>query len=140
MVSTLLLLGFASAARADIGPPPTCEAGTHREYLYGNHCVRDGFHLEASPEGGTREVANPAAVVDPAAPVDPATPVVPAVVPVVPEVAPAVPEVTPAVAPAAPAAPAQDEARCAATSSGASFLLVAFAGVLAARRRRVAAG
>jgi hypothetical protein len=133
MVSTLLLLGFASAARADIGPPPTCEAGTHREYLYGNHCVRDGFHLEASPEGGTREVANPAAAVDPAAPVDPATPVVPAVVPVV-------PEVTPAVAPAAPAAPARDEARCAATSSGASFLLVGFAGVLAARRRRVAAG
>ena len=134
MVSTLLLLGFASAARADIGPPPTCEAGTHREYLYGNHCVRDGFHLEASPEGGTREVANPAAAVDPAAPVDPA------VVPVVPAVVPVVPEVTPAVAPAAPAAPARDEARCAATSSGASFLLVGFAGVLAARRRRVAAG
>jgi hypothetical protein len=38
-------------ARADIGPPPECPAGTHRQYLRGNNCVTDGFHLEEKGAG-----------------------------------------------------------------------------------------
>ncbi|MBI4955721.1 MAG: hypothetical protein HY908_27120 [Myxococcales bacterium] len=45
-------------AAADVGPPPSCPAGKHREYLYGHKCVTDGFHLEPMDNGGAREVAD----------------------------------------------------------------------------------
>jgi MYXO-CTERM domain-containing protein len=49
---TLLL----ASARADLGPPPTCEKGKHHEYLYGHRCVPDGSHAEPDPAGGVRFV------------------------------------------------------------------------------------
>jgi hypothetical protein len=42
----------ASAAHADVGPPPSCPPGTHHVYLYGHKCVPDGSHLERDPNGG----------------------------------------------------------------------------------------
>ena len=41
----------AARARADLGPPPSCEAGKHQQYLYGHKCVADGYHLTAGPNG-----------------------------------------------------------------------------------------
>ena len=56
MLTTLLLL---AAAQADIGPPPTCPAGQHHEYLQGHRCVRDGYQLQIGPNGEVVEVAGP---------------------------------------------------------------------------------
>ena len=69
-----LVLG-PTVALADIGPPPTCPDGQHREYLYGHRCVQNGYHLELDEQGNPVEVkdAEPsptAAAVSPA-PVDP---------------------------------------------------------------------
>jgi hypothetical protein len=53
-------LGVATA-RADVGPPPSCGAGTHHEYLHGHHCVPNGSHLEQDSDGGigTKTVPDP---------------------------------------------------------------------------------
>ncbi len=60
--SILLALTAASliapAALADIGPPPTCPEGQHREYLYGHRCVDDGYHLELDEQGNPVTVKN----------------------------------------------------------------------------------
>jgi uncharacterized protein (TIGR03382 family) len=123
----LLLLGLVSAAHADIGPPPSCGAGTHHEYLYGHHCVRDGYHLVAGEHGGSEEVAD-----TPIAPTVP-EPVAPSPTPTP---APA-PEVTPAPSPApapAPAPATKDEKGCATTPGPVTALLVGLA-ALSARRR-----
>lgn len=68
-----MILSLVLSAAADIGPRPTCPAGTHNEYLYGNHCVKDGYHLEQGADGGVTEVKDPGPPVDPNAN---ATPVV----------------------------------------------------------------
>lgn len=57
-VIAALVLAHSSLALADVGPPPTCPAGQHREYLYGHRCVPDGSHLARDPEGGVVIVKN----------------------------------------------------------------------------------
>ena len=51
-----LLTVIPSAARADVGPPPSCPPGTYHAYLYGHKCVPNGSHLERDPEGGVKFV------------------------------------------------------------------------------------
>ncbi len=112
---------LALHAFADIGPAPTCPPGTHSEYLYGRHCPKDGFHMEAGPDGGVREVAD--AVPTPAVPTDPAVPA-------------PIPEVAPAPVPAAPE-PAPAEAKKCSTSGdffGFGLAVVGLAAVLGRRR------
>ena len=53
------MISIASPALADVGPPPSCTAGTHHEYLQGHRCVADGSHLEKDPNGaGVKIVAD----------------------------------------------------------------------------------
>ena len=49
---------LALPAVADVGPPRSCPAGKHREYLMGHRCVKDGFHLEEDAEGHVTETAD----------------------------------------------------------------------------------
>ena len=64
MRSVPALVVFAAVASlalpvvADVGPPPSCPAGKHREYLMGHRCVKDGFHLEEDADGNVTEVAS----------------------------------------------------------------------------------
>lgn len=55
-----MLLPLVALATADIGPPPTCEAGKHHQYLYRHRCVRDGYRLEADANGRVVEVSEDA--------------------------------------------------------------------------------
>ena len=125
----LLVLALSPSARADIGPPPTCPDGTHRQYLQGNHCVKDGFRLEIGPDGTPREVADAPLTTPPATPETPPGP---------PSQAPApgpsstIPEAAPP--PAAPASSAESS-RCATTPAAGAWLALAGVLTLALRRR-----
>jgi MYXO-CTERM domain-containing protein len=119
-------------ALADVGPPPTCAAGTHRQYLFGNHCVPDGSHLEEDPAGGVKTVPDNAA----ASPATPA-PSVGATGFASPPSPSAAPTADPAPVPAAP--PASRGCACGvAQMSGSAAGVVAGAAALVAllRRRR----
>lgn len=120
-----MILLLALPASADIGPPPTCPAGTHSEYLQGRHCVKDGFHMELGPNG-------PVEVADGAAPPTPPTPETPAPA-TDPAPAPSIPEVTPG-PPAPTPAPAESK-RCETSSGAAGWLGMLAAFALAVRRR-----
>jgi len=54
LVATLL----PASALADVAPRPACPKGQHSEYLYGNKCVDDGFHLERDKNGNPITVRN----------------------------------------------------------------------------------
>lgn len=120
-----LILALSLAALADVGPAPECPAGTHSQYLYGRHCVKDGFQLVAKEGGGVEEVPvtpqpSDAPTPDPAAPIAETPPVTP------------IPEAPAAEAPAAEAPAA--EARCAAAPGGGLFPALLALGLLARRR------
>lgn len=106
----ILLLSFASA---DVGPAPSCPAGTYSQYCMGRRCVPDGKVLNDKCE----EVDGPK-------PLEPG----PAPEPAKPEPA------KPAAEPATPAE--KPEQKGCATSSGAASGLLALAGVMTLRRRR----
>ncbi len=48
MIYALAIL--VCTARADMGPPPCCDEGTHTEYCEGNHCVPDGYQFDSACE------------------------------------------------------------------------------------------
>ncbi len=66
-LGSVLSLGVASSAMADIGPAPSCPSGTHSAYLYGRRCVKNGYHLVAGPDGHVTEVPDAKPVADPTA-------------------------------------------------------------------------
>jgi hypothetical protein len=121
---------ITSAAIADVGPPPSCGAGTHHEYLFGHHCVPDGSHLERDPAGGTKTVRDNAAATPTASPTS-TTFAAP------PPSASAAPAADPAPVPAAP--PASRGCACGVAETGGSVAgMCAGAAVIAMliRRRR----
>ena len=137
---TALLLAPALAL-ADVGPPPTCPPGKHRQYLYGHRCVTDGYHLEATEDGEIIEVSDapepspepsPPGVGDtitPEAPPSDLTP--PPTKPAAPEAPPAAPET-----PEAPAAPPGEAEAGGCGRSRAVGVLGLSLGLLGLRRRR----
>ena len=66
-LGSVLALGVAMSARADVGPAPSCPSGTHSAYLYGRRCVKDGYHLVAGPDGNVTEVPDDKPVAAPIA-------------------------------------------------------------------------
>jgi MYXO-CTERM domain-containing protein len=120
---------FAAAdARADLGPAPSCPAGSHSQYLYGRHCVPDGSHLEADPNGGIRTVQDTPAANASGAPA-PTAPSASAASPTPPTVTP--PEATPP----SKRGCACDVAGGASDGAPVALALVACALVVARRRR-----
>jgi MYXO-CTERM domain-containing protein len=118
-------------ALADVGPPPACAAGTHRQYLFGNHCVPDGFHLEQDPAGGTKTVPDNAA----ASPVTPA-PSAGATGFASPPPSPTAPAADPSPVPAAPPASRGCACGVAEMSGSAAGVLAGVAALAALLRRR----
>ncbi len=47
-----------ATAHADVAPAPACPKGQHSEYLYGYHCVDDGFHMERDDKGNPTKARN----------------------------------------------------------------------------------
>ena len=130
-IAVALFLLVPLDALAEVGPPPSCPDGTHREYYQGHRCVKDGNRLQIGPDGDVIEVPDAPTRVDPAVPPapevdldDPPDPP-PATEPVAPP-----PPPPPAVEPV----PAPVSSRCATSPTGGSWLLLLFVG-LAARRR-----
>ena len=127
-------------AHADVGPAPKCPEGTHSQYLYGRHCPRDGFHMEAQPDGGVIEVADGATA--PTPPTEPPTvpPATdpPSTVAEVPPTNPTVAEVPPATPPEPPAAtpPEAPPATWCSTTTTSSGVLLMLAGLVAGWTRR----
>lgn len=78
---TALALTLAMPASADVGPPPTCPEGQHREYLYGHHCVPNGSHLEHDAAGGYKIVPNGPNLGSPAVSGDPSVAPAPSAAP-----------------------------------------------------------
>jgi hypothetical protein len=135
-VAVVALLGTVTPARADVGPPPSCPSGSHDEYMYGHHCIKDGNHIEQLPDGGWAEVGPGEPAVkpaDPIAPLFPATPDMP-----VPSIDPGPPGNGPAPAPAAPVevAPAAVGGGCGCDSGGGAGGFVALAAGLLVLGRR----
>ena len=106
-VPSLLFLSF-QVARADIGPPPPCPSGTHRQYLRGHHCVKDGHHLESDPDNGTVEVPDEGTQAPPSATSPAPPPIVAAPVPPATQGAPPLLPTETASAPPASDAPVED--------------------------------
>ena len=131
----LLLLLSPAAARADVGPAPECPSGTHRQYLRGNHCVPDGFHLEIDASGVVVEVSDVALAATPEAPVAPVAPVASSTGDAPTDAAPS-PGPGPAASSNAGAAPALPAEKGCATAPGGAALWPLLIGLLAAVGRR----
>lgn len=128
LLATVLLVPMA--ALADVGPPPSCPEGTHREYDRGYHCVPDDAPIA---EGPTAE-PTPSAAPDATTTATAATTTAPATT------APAL-----TAAPSPPASPSSHACGC--TTAGgdakgdhlALSLSAAFVLAIGARRRRARA-
>jgi hypothetical protein len=71
LVAAASLVSLAASARADVGPPPECPAGTKRVYQYGYHCVSES-------EPGPAPSASAGATAAPSSPAPSTAPVAPA--------------------------------------------------------------
>lgn len=129
---------ITTVAAADLGPPPTCGAGTHHEYLYGHHCVPDGSHLERDPAGGMKTVPDNAAAspATPTAPTASAPSAAPTAFASPPPSASTAPATDPAPVPAAPPASRGCACGVAATSGNAAGIGAGIAALTMLIRRR----
>jgi MYXO-CTERM domain-containing protein len=134
---TVAALG-AAPVLADLGPRPKCDAGQHHQYLYGHHCVRDGFHLEQNPSGGgLKEVSdNAPAMPAPVTTGAPSTASPAATGFASPPATTAAPTADPAPVPATPPAARGCACTVGETGAGLGSVLAGVAALAAALRRR----